>query len=67
MSRHKAQDRGCRSMAEPVVDAEVWGTVQSRGKDAIVAMSEWGVSPRMFGGGLLITLSDLGLVPKVGL
>jgi hypothetical protein len=48
-----------------LVDAEMWDGLKDRGKDTIVAMREWGMSPRMFGGGMLLTLSDLGLVPKV--
>jgi hypothetical protein len=47
------------------VDTKAWGELKGRGKDAIVAMREWGMSPRTFGGGMLLTLSDLGLGPKV--
>lgn len=43
----------------------MWGGLEGRGKDAVVAMREWGMAPRMFGGGMLLTLSDLGLVPRV--
>lgn len=55
----------CRYPSEPLVDTKSWGKLKGRGKDAIVAMREWGMSPRMIGGGLLLTLSDLGLGPKV--
>jgi hypothetical protein len=55
----------CRSESDPLIDPEMWGSVQARGKDALIAMSEWGMSPRMFGGGLVLTLSDLGLISKV--
>lgn len=55
----------CRYPSEPLVDTKAWGELKGRGKDAIVAMREWGMSPRMIGGGLLLTLSDLGLGPKV--
>lgn len=43
----------------------MWGGLGGRGKDAVVAMREWGMAPRMFGGGMLLTLSDIGLVPRV--
>jgi hypothetical protein len=57
--------RACRYLSEPLVDTKAWGKLKGRGKDAIIAMREWGMSPRMIGGGLLLTLSDLGLGPKV--
>jgi hypothetical protein len=59
----------CRDAIEPEpwVDLEAWGSLRGRGKDAIVAMSEWGLSPRLatVGGSFVMSMSDWGLIPKV--
>lgn len=63
--RSNCREAAREAQSEPLVDPEMWGTMKSRGKDALVAMSEWGMSPRMVGGGVLLTMSDLGLISDV--
>lgn len=64
-SQYAMMGVGCRDADDPLGNVEMWGGLEGRGKDAVVAMREWGMAPRMFGGGMLMTLSDLGLVPRV--
>lgn len=63
------------------IDRKSWKKIKRVGKDVLVSMNEWGISPRVkslqrglwsilyqvmaMGGGTLVTLADWGYIPRV--
>eukprot|EP00210_Caulerpa_lentillifera_P009604 g9161.t1 len=49
------------------IDKKTWKNMKRLGKDVLVSMNEWGISPKVMslGGGTLVTLADWGYIPRV--